>query len=134
MKMMKALMMILAVSAILFPGCDDSSDPVYHLPVCHLRVISLGGGFYGYYIVDGEKVEFSSIELEPGDLYYEYKQEIGKLHSLHVTAQGIGEDCATDDPCTSYLEITLYTDKTELVTQSSVKEEDMDLSVYLSYE
>ena len=128
MKPAKFIGMIFMFLVVIFLfNCEDDGESSN---IYNFKVMSLGGGFTGYYIVDGEDiVNFENDELASGEIYYTYEKDLDNPSSIKIRAD------ANDDPAeTQYLEIVIYRDKQEVSSESDQKNVDNHLGIYLTYD
>jgi len=132
MKTIKAFILTLLMLLLPIFGCDDSDESS---SLYNFKVLSLGEGFSGYYIVDGEEaIEFDNDALESGDVYYKYEKGLNNPTSVQIRADGVDPISGSSDPYTTYLEIKIYQDKKEVASKTGNKNVDDHLGIYLSYD
>ncbi len=132
MKTIKALVLTLVLLLLPIFGCDDSDESS---SLYNFKVLSLGEGFSGYYIVDGdETIEFNNKALESGDVYYKFEKDLNNPTTVQIRADGIDPVTGNTDPYTTYLEIKIYQDKKEVASKTGNKNVDDHLGIYLSYD
>jgi hypothetical protein len=126
MKNMKTIALLLLMLPVFLLRCDDAGESS---SIYNFKVFALGGGFYGYYIVDGEKkIEFTNWDKAPADTYYTFEQSLNNPLTLEMRVD------ASNDPLeTRYLEAKVFQDKKQVQSISQNKNIDNHLGFNLSY-
>lgn len=120
----KGLILILLLTAGLLLSCDDSGEDN---SVYSFEVSAVGGGFTGFYRVDGGDIV--TFEDEFNDSKYTYKISLDSPATVFIRAD------ADDDPAeTNSLEIIIYKNDVQINFESELKDDDEHLGISLYHD
>lgn len=117
---------LLITLSALVTGCEmdaDENEDYYNF-----KVISAGGNFEGYYIINGtDEGTFSGSSMSGSTVYYSFQKNLSSPTSVLVSATALSTSASS-------IEIYIY-QNSELVDsiQSSQSDSTVTVSAYISY-